>query len=96
MIGSFGDKVTADLYHGETSKRVLGIPPDIRRVAVRKLDMIEFAHVLGDLNVPPANRLEALKRDFKGFYSVRINDQWRVVFRWQNGVAFDVKIIDYH
>ena len=96
MIGSFGDKTTADLYHGEDTKRVLRIPRDVRRAAVRKLDMIEFAHVLQDLCAPPANRLEALKGEFKGRYSIRINDQWRIVFRWQDGVALDVTVTDYH
>jgi proteic killer suppression protein len=96
MIGSFGDKATSDLYHGESGKRALRIPPDVRRVAIRKLDMIEFAHVLQDLSVPPANRLEALKGTLKGQYSIRINDQWRVTFRWQDGIAFDVTVTDYH
>jgi proteic killer suppression protein len=96
MIGSFGDKATSDLYHGESRKRALRITPDVRRVAIRKLDMIEFAHVLQDLSVPPANRLEALKGDLNGHYSIRINDQWRVIFRWQDGIAFDVTVTDYH
>jgi proteic killer suppression protein len=96
MIGSFGDKTTADLYHGEDTKRVLRIPHDVRGTAIRKLDMIEFAHALQDLTVPPANRLEALKGDLRGHHSIRINDQWRIVFRWQDGVALDVRITDYH
>ena len=96
MIASFGDEATSDLYHGENTKRVLRIPPDIRRVAIRKLDMIEFAHVLQDLSVPPANRLQALKGDLRGRYSIRINDQWRIVFQWKDGVALDVMVTDYH
>ena len=96
MIASFGDKATEDLFHGLRSKRIRAIPPDVHRTAVRKLDMIQAAHVLKDLRSPPANRLEALKGDFRGFHSVRINDQWRIVFRWADGQAHEVRIVDYH
>lgn len=96
MIASFGDQATEDLYHGSGKGRVRRIPRQIWRVARRKLDVIEFAHVLGDLRVPPGNRLEALKGDLAGFHSIRINDQWRVVFRWESGAAHDVSIVDYH
>ncbi len=96
MIASFGDQATEDLYHGLRTKRVRRVPRDIWRVARRKLDIIEYAHVLQDLAVPPGNRLEALKGDLDGFHSIRINDQWRVVFRWHSGAAHDVAIVDYH
>ena len=96
MIGSFGDKATEDLYHGPRTARVRRIPNEIWRVACRKLDMIEYAHVLEDLRVPPGNRLEALKGDRSGYYSIRINDQWRVVFRWQDRAAHSVSVVDYH
>jgi proteic killer suppression protein len=96
MIASFGDQATEDLYHGLRSKRVRRIPRNIWRVARRKLDMIEYAHILRDLAVPPGNRLEALKGDRSGCHSIRINDQWRIVFRWRSGAAHDVAIVDYH
>jgi proteic killer suppression protein len=72
------------------------LPPDIVPVALRKLDMIQAARRLEDLRVPPSNRLEALRGTLKGMYSIRINDQWRVVFRWNASDAFDVQILDYH
>jgi toxin HigB-1 len=96
MIASFGDQATEDLYHGLRTRRVRRFPQDIWRAGRRKLDMIEFAHVLKDLAVPPGNRLEALKGKLRACHSIRINDQWRIVFRWQGGTAHDVKIVDYH
>jgi len=68
----------------------------VARVAARKLDMLDYAHVLGDLASPPGNRLEALRGDLVGFHSIRINDQWRVVFRWTDSGPADVDIRDYH
>ena len=73
-----------------------GIPLDILKVANRKLVQIHNARTLDDLRAPPGNRLEALSGDRAGQYSIRINDQWRVCFRWQDGDAFDVEIVDYH
>ncbi len=96
MIISFADQATEALFHGETGKTIRGIPSDIRSVATRKLDMVNAAQELQDLRVPPGNRLEALKGELKGKHSIRINDQWRVVFRWENGDAHDVEIDDYH
>lgn len=93
MIRTFRDKPTAAIFLGKPAKRV---PPDIRKRAREKLDMINQAQVLEDLRTPPANRLEALKHARAGQYSVRINDQWRVCFRWEHGDAFEVEIIDYH
>lgn len=95
MIASFGDRATEALFHGHTS-RARRVPPDIRSTALRKLDMINAAHELGDLRSPPGNRLEPLKGTLKGMHSIRINDQWRVVFRWTAGDAHDVAIVDYH
>ena len=96
MIVSFGDKATAALYHGERGKPIRKFPSTIRRVALRKLDVLNGAPELGDLRSPPGNRLEALRGDLAGFHSIRINDQWRIVFRWVDGDAHDVRIVDYH
>ncbi len=96
MIASFKDKATEALFHGETGKATRRIPPTVRAVALRKLDMLNAAEELGDLRAPPGNRLEALKGDLAGKHSIRINDQWRVVFRWESGDAYDVAISDYH
>jgi len=93
MIKSFGDSRTEKIYHGDRAK---GFPPELLAVAFRKLDMLRRAADLQDLRVPPGNRLEALKGDLKGFHSIRLNDQWRIIFRWQRGDAEDVRIIDYH
>jgi proteic killer suppression protein len=96
LIGSFRDAGTEALFHGERGKAVRRIPSDIRSVAVRKLDMLNAAHEVGDLRAAPGNRLEALKGDLKGKHSIRINDQWRIVFRWEAGQAHEVEIVDYH
>lgn len=96
MIVSFADKATEALFHGEAGKAIRRIPSDIRSTAVRKLDLVNAAHELQDLRVPPGNRLEALKGDLRGLHSIRINDQWRVVFRWRDGDAHDVEVDDYH
>ena len=96
MIESFGNRLAADLFEDRVSKATRKFSPDVRRAARRKLQYVHEAAELKDLQVPPGNRLEALKGTLKGFYSIRINDQWRVVFRWKSGNAFDVKIIDYH
>jgi len=93
LILSFGDKETRELYRIGKSKR---FPPDIWRRALRKLEVIDKAETLDDLRVPPGNRLEALKGDRAGYYSIRINDQWRITFKFQNGNALEVKIEDYH
>ncbi len=96
MIISFGDRATEDLYHGRKSKHARKLPPGITSVALRKLDMLNAARNLQDLMSPPGNRLEALHGDLKGRHSIRINDQWRVVFRWVSGDAHDVRLTDYH
>jgi toxin HigB-1 len=71
-------------------------PPNIVPVALRKLDVLNAAHALVDLRSPPGNRLEALKGNLEGFYSIRINNRWRIIFRWENGGAGQVSITDYH
>ncbi len=96
MIVSFGDPATADLYHGRQTGRVRRFPPDVVRVALRKLDVLNGARQLDDLCSSPGNRLEALKGDQIGFYSIRVNEQWRIVFRWSDGEARDVSLTDYH
>lgn len=95
MIVSFGDSVTAALFHGQRDAKVRRIPPDIRPAAVRKLDMLNAASELLDLRVPPGNRLEALQGDRKGFHSIRVNDQWRLLFRWTPVGPEHLSLIDY-
>lgn len=96
MIKSFGSKGTEDLYHGNFSKDARQIPGTLWKVAFRKLDMLNAAFELEDLRVPPGNRLEALRGPMKGKCSIRINDQYRVVFVFKDGHAYDVEITDYH
>lgn len=92
MIKSFSCPDTAALFAGENARRFV----NIRAVAERKLQMLHRATRLDDLRVPPANRLEALRGDRAGQYSIRVNDQWRVCFRFIDGHAYDVEIVDYH
>lgn len=96
MITSFGDKATEALYHGRPSKDVRRFPPDVKRAALRKLDMLNAAPSLGDLRSPPGNRLEALRGDLAGRHSIRVNEQWRIVFRWEGSDAHEVRLTDYH
>lgn len=96
MIESFGDRATEDLYHGNATGRVKRFPADIIPAALRKLDMLNAAHVLEDLKVPPGNRLEALRGKRSGYFSIRVNAQWRIVFKWSGGGAFEVSLVDYH
>jgi proteic killer suppression protein len=96
MIVSFGDKATEDLYHGRATSRIRRFPPNVVKTALRKLDIVNAAKDLKDLQSPPANRLEALKGEWEGFHSIRVNEQWRVVFRWQGLDAHDVRLTDYH
>ena len=96
MILSFGNRATEELFHGISSARVRRLPSQIKDSAIYKLDVINAAQSLQDLKSPPGNRLEALKGDLAGFHSVRINNQWRIVFRWHESNAHEVQIIDYH
>jgi len=93
MIVSFGSKDTERIWQGE---RVKKIPLEIQQVGRRKLRMIHNSQSLADLRIPPSNRLEKLKGKGKYFYSIRINDQWRIVFRWENNHTYDLEIMDYH
>jgi proteic killer suppression protein len=92
MIRSFGDKSTEALFRDEFVRKFQGIA----RPAKRKLEAVNAANRLEDLLVPPSNRLEKLKGDLKDFYSIRVNDQWRVIFRWLDGEPCEVRIVDYH
>ncbi len=96
MILNFRDQATEDIYNGTDSKAARSIPRHVWKVATRKLDMVNAAHLLGDLRVPPGTRLEPLKGKWKGYHSIRINDQYRIVFVWTEGNAKDVAIVDYH
>jgi toxin HigB-1 len=97
VIASFRDRGTKDLFDGrETKQARKSCPSDLVQVARRKLDQLNQAVVLGDLRAPPSNRLEKLKGEREGQYSIRINDQWRVCFRWTESGAEDVGIVDYH
>lgn len=93
MIRSFACDETERIWSGRRSRK---LPPDIQTVALRKLRLLNNARSLDDLRIPPGNRLEALKGDRNGQYSIRINDQWRICFRWQEGAPSDVEIVDYH
>lgn len=93
MIRSFKDKKTEAAANGERPK---GVPPDLVRIAMRKLRYLDAALRLSDLTAPPGNRLEALKGNRAGQHSIRINDQWRICFRWTENGAEDVEICDYH
>jgi toxin HigB-1 len=93
VIKSFKDRETQQIFTRQRSRR---LPSDIQQVALRKLRMLNNAHALNDLQVPPANRLEKLAGDRAGQYSIRINDRWRVCFAWRDGDAYDVEIVDYH
>jgi proteic killer suppression protein len=96
MTISFADQATEALYNGLNSKESRKIPSNIIAVALRKLDMINAAHRPEDLKAPPGNRLEHLKGGRSGFYSIRINDRFRIIFRMTQSNACDVQIIDYH
>jgi len=93
MIKSFADKVTEQFYITGRSKK---LPADIHKVALRKLSYLNSAVDVNDLKVPPGNRLELLKGNYEGRYSIRINDQYRIVFAFEANDAYDVQIVDYH
>jgi proteic killer suppression protein len=93
MIVTFGDKTTQKIWDGEWVK---GFSTEIQEVARRKLRMLNNSVDIKDLMIPPSNRLEKLKGRLKEFYSIRVNDQWRIIFRWDNGNAYNVELIDYH
>lgn len=93
MIKTFADRHTHELYLTGKSKR---FPPEIARRATRKLEYIDLAACLDDLKIPSSNRLHELERDLKGYYSIAVNEQWRICFRFTAGDAYDVQLTDYH
>jgi proteic killer suppression protein len=93
MIISFNDKETRKIWEGE---RIKGLSTEIQEIARRKLRMLNNSQNINDLMIPPSNRLEKLKGNLKDYYSIRINDQWRIVFKWNNGNAEQVQVVDYH
>jgi proteic killer suppression protein len=96
VIVSFGDSATEDLYHGRSTSRAKRFPHEVVTVAQSKMDLLNGAAALLDLRSPPGNHLEALKGDLKGLHSIRVNDQWRLVFRWEGRDAHKVRLMDYH
>jgi len=93
MIKTFKDEETQMIFNRQRSRK---LPPSIQQTALRKLRMINNAYTNSDLKIPPANRLEKLRGDRAGQYSIRINDQWRICFEWRSNNAYDVEITDYH
>jgi len=93
MILSFGSKDTEKIWNGERIKR---IPLEIQQIGRRKLRMLNNSQNTKDLSIPPSNKLEKLSGKLKGFHSIRVNDQWRIIFKWENNHASEVEIIDYH
>jgi len=93
MIISFGSKETEKIWNGD---RVKNLPNDIQQIGRRKLRMLNNSQNLIDLRIPPSNKLEKLSGKMKDFYSIRISDQWRIVYKWEDGNAMEVTIIDYH
>lgn len=93
MIKEFGDKESEKIWIGIRSRK---LPNEIQNVARRKLRMLNNAQDVTDLRIPPANRLEKLKGNLDDYYSIRINDQWRIIFQWINNDAYAVQIVDYH
>jgi proteic killer suppression protein len=96
VIVNFANRLAEDLFEDRKSKEVRAFPPELLRKARRKLLYLHDAAELKDMKEPPGNRLEALKGNKDGFHSIRINDQWRLVFRWREGNAPDVSVEDYH
>jgi proteic killer suppression protein len=94
-IQSFANAMVQEFYRNGRVTKGAGWS-GISKIALRKLDLLDYAHEVNDLRSPPGNRLEALKGDLKGYYSVRINDRWRVIFRWNQAGPTDVDIVDYH
>ncbi|MDD2196750.1 MAG: type II toxin-antitoxin system RelE/ParE family toxin [Bacteroidales bacterium] len=93
MIVLFGSKETENIWNGEIVKK---LPPEIQQIGRRKLRMLNNYQSIVDLRIPPSNRLEKLSGNLMDFYSIKINDQWRIIFKWENNQAKEVEIVDYH
>ena len=93
MIQTFGDKETEKIWQGEKSRK---LPHQIQHVCRRKLRMVNNAQTINDLRIPPSNKLKKLKGQMQRFHSIRVNDQWRITFKWANSNAYEVQITDYH
>ena len=96
MIRGFGNQLAEALYYDRRTKATRSFPPELRRIARRKILFLHDAAELRDLRSPPGNKLEALRGGRKGSHSIRINDQWRVVFMWKGSDAYEVEVVDYH
>ena len=96
MISSFGDAASADIYHGSDTKAARRIRRELWSRVQRKLDSLNACTSIEDLRIPPANRLEKLRGDLAGFYSIRVNQQYRIVFKFANGNCEEVRCVDYH
>lgn len=96
MIYSFGNALAEDMFNDLKTKTVLKFPPELFKAARRKLFYLNEAESLNDLRIPPGNRLEQLKGSLTGFHSIRINDQFRIIFKWANNMATEVSVLDYH
>jgi proteic killer suppression protein len=96
MIVSFWDRATEDVYHNRPTRRARRFSPDLVDLALVKMDLLNGAAAMRDLRSPPGNHLEALRGDLKGYHSIRVNEQWRLVFRWEDGNARKVWLTDYH
>ena len=96
MIRGFGNQLAEDLYYDRKTRAIRSFAPELRRIARRKILFLHDAAELGDLRLPPGNKLEALRGNRKGSHSIRINDQWRVVFVWKGSDAYEVEVVDYH
>jgi proteic killer suppression protein len=96
MIRGFGNQLAEDLYYDRKTKATRSFPPELRRIARRKILFLHDAAELRDLRIPPGNKLEALRGNRKGSHSIRINDQWRVVFVWKGSDAYEVEVVDCH
>ena len=93
MIKSFKSKETQKLFQRQFSRK---LPPEIRRIARKKLEVLDASETIQDLHIPPSNHLEKLSKERKGQHSIRVNDQWRICFEWREGNAYNVEILDYH
>ena len=96
MIKSFGNKTAEDIYHNSASRHARKLPANLHDKARRLLDQLNTAPTIHFLKIPPGNKLEKLSGDYKGFWSIRINHQWRIVFKWLDDHAHDIAIVDYH